>query len=62
MRNLLDVEVPVAVAVEDGLLVPVIPFTDQKSLTQIGAEVKDKAINKLRGTSRSRLLKNYLGS
>jgi pyruvate dehydrogenase E2 component (dihydrolipoamide acetyltransferase) len=38
------VNIGVAVAVEDGLLVPVIPFTDQKSLTQIGAEVKDKAI------------------
>jgi pyruvate dehydrogenase E2 component (dihydrolipoamide acetyltransferase) len=38
------VNIGVAVAVDDGLLVPVIPFTDQKSLTQIGAEVKDKAI------------------
>jgi len=38
------VNVGVAVAVEDGLLVPVVPFTDQKSLTQIGVEVKDKAI------------------
>lgn len=38
------VNIGVAVAVEDGLLVPVIPFTNQKSLTQIGAEVKDKAI------------------
>tara|TARA_R110001583_G_scaffold311_8_gene2841 strand:- start:10833 stop:12092 length:1260 start_codon:yes stop_codon:yes gene_type:complete len=38
------VNIGVAVAVEDGLLVPVIPFTDQKSLTQIGAEVKEKAI------------------
>jgi len=38
------VNIGVAVAVEDGLLVPVVPFTDQKSLTQIGAEVKDKAI------------------
>ncbi len=38
------VNIGVAVAVEDGLLVPVIPFTDQKSLTQIGVEVKDKAI------------------
>jgi len=38
------VNIGVAVAVEDGLLVPVIPFTDQKSLTQIGAEVKDKAV------------------
>ena len=38
------VNVGVAVAVEDGLVVPVIPFTDQKSMTQIGAEVKDMAI------------------
>ncbi|MFD0763197.1 pyruvate dehydrogenase complex dihydrolipoamide acetyltransferase [Lutibacter aestuarii] len=38
------VNIGVAVAVEDGLLVPVIPFTDQKSLTQIGTEVKDKAV------------------
>ena len=38
------VNIGVAVAVEDGLLVPVIPFTDQKSLTQIGTEVKDKAL------------------
>ena len=37
------VNVGVAVAVEDGLLVPVIRFTDQKSMTQIGAEVKDMA-------------------
>jgi len=38
------ISVGVAVAIEDGLVVPVIPFTDQKSLTQIGAEVKDLAI------------------
>jgi len=38
------VNIGVAVAVEDGLVVPVIPFTDQKSMTQIGAEVKDLAI------------------
>ena len=38
------ISVGVAVAIEDGLVVPVIPFTDTKSLTQIGAEVKDKAI------------------
>ena len=38
------VNVGVAVAVEDGLVVPVIPFTDQKSMTQIGAEVKDMAV------------------
>lgn len=38
------VHIGVAVAVDDGLVVPVIPFTDQKSMTQIGAEIKDKAI------------------
>ncbi|MDP6922361.1 MAG: dihydrolipoamide acetyltransferase family protein [Lutibacter sp.] len=38
------VNIGVAVAVEDGLVVPVIPFTDQKSMTQIGAEVKEKAV------------------
>ena len=37
------INVGVAVAVEDGLVVPVIRFTDQKSMTQIGAEVKDMA-------------------
>ena len=35
------VHIGVAVAVEDGLLVPVIRFADQKSLSQISAEVKD---------------------
>jgi len=38
------IAVGVAVAIEDGLVVPVIPFTDTKSLTQIGAEVKELAI------------------
>lgn len=38
------ISVGVAVAIEDGLVVPVIPFTDTKSLTQIGAEVKELAI------------------
>lgn len=38
------VNIGVAVAVEDGLVVPVIPFTDLKSMTQIGEEVKDKVI------------------
>ncbi|HSD14132.1 MAG TPA: 2-oxo acid dehydrogenase subunit E2 [Flavobacterium sp.] len=37
------VNVGVAVAVEDGLVVPVLNFTDQMSLTQIGANVKDLA-------------------
>ncbi len=37
------VNVGVAVAVEDGLVVPVLRFTDQMSLTQIGGAVKDLA-------------------
>jgi len=37
------VHVGVAVAVEDGLVVPVVKFTDQQSLTQINAAVKDLA-------------------
>jgi pyruvate dehydrogenase E2 component (dihydrolipoamide acetyltransferase) len=37
------VNIGVAVAVEDGLLVPVVRFADTKSLTQISAEVKDFA-------------------
>ncbi|MDO6519082.1 pyruvate dehydrogenase complex dihydrolipoamide acetyltransferase [Zobellia uliginosa] len=37
------VHVGVAVAVDDGLVVPVVKFTDQLSLTQIGAAVKDLA-------------------
>ncbi len=37
------VSVGVAVAVEDGLVVPVLKFTDQMSLTQIGTAVKDMA-------------------
>ena len=38
------ISIGVAVAIEDGLVVPVIPFTDTKSLTQIGTEIKEKAI------------------
>ena len=37
------VHIGVAVAVDDGLVVPVLKFTDQMSLTQIGASVKDLA-------------------
>jgi len=43
------VNIGVAVAVPDGLLVPVVRFADTKGLAQIGAEVKDfaeKARNK----------------
>jgi len=37
------VHIGVAVAVEDGLLVPVLRFADEQTLTQIGAQVKDFA-------------------
>lgn len=37
------ISIGVAVAVEDGLVVPVLKFTDNMSLTQIGASVKDLA-------------------
>jgi len=37
------ISIGVAVAVEDGLLVPVLKFTDNMSLSQIGATVKDLA-------------------
>lgn len=37
------INIGVAVAVDEGLLVPVVRFADGKSLSQIGAEVKDFA-------------------
>ena len=37
------INIGVAVAVEDGLLVPVVRFADTKSLSQIATEVKDLA-------------------
>jgi pyruvate dehydrogenase E2 component (dihydrolipoamide acetyltransferase) len=37
------IHIGVAVAVKDGLLVPVIRFADNKSLSHIGTEVKDLA-------------------
>jgi pyruvate dehydrogenase E2 component (dihydrolipoamide acetyltransferase) len=41
IRTYSHIHIGVAVAIEDGLLVPVIRFADQKSLTQISGEVKD---------------------
>ena len=41
IRQYAHIHIGVAVAVEDGLLVPVVRFADQKSLSQISAEVKD---------------------
>jgi pyruvate dehydrogenase E2 component (dihydrolipoamide acetyltransferase) len=46
------VHVGVAVAVDEGLVVPVLKFTEQMSLTQIGASVKDLA-----GRARNKKLK-----
>jgi pyruvate dehydrogenase E2 component (dihydrolipoamide acetyltransferase) len=37
------IHVGVAVAIEDGLIVPVVRFADQKTLSQIAAEVKELA-------------------
>ncbi|MGI9526024.1 MAG: pyruvate dehydrogenase complex dihydrolipoamide acetyltransferase [Weeksellaceae bacterium] len=47
-----DINIGVAVAVPDGLMVPVLNHADQKSLTQISAEVKDLA-----GKARERKIK-----
>lgn len=41
IRQYSHIHIGVAVAVEDGLLVPVVRFADQKSLSQISSEVKD---------------------
>jgi pyruvate dehydrogenase E2 component (dihydrolipoamide acetyltransferase) len=43
IRRNQHVHIGVAVAVEDGLLVPVVRFANTKGLSQIGAEVKDYA-------------------
>jgi pyruvate dehydrogenase E2 component (dihydrolipoamide acetyltransferase) len=43
IRQYQHVHVGVAVAIEDGLIVPVIRFADQKSLSQIAAETKELA-------------------
>ncbi|MEO0340945.1 MAG: pyruvate dehydrogenase complex dihydrolipoamide acetyltransferase [Bacteroidota bacterium] len=46
-----DVNIGVAVAVEEGLLVPVVKYADMKSLSQIKTEIKDLA-----GKAKSRKL------
>ncbi|RYY39204.1 MAG: pyruvate dehydrogenase complex dihydrolipoamide acetyltransferase [Chitinophagaceae bacterium] len=43
IRTYQHIHIGVAVAIEDGLIVPVIRFADQKSLSQIGAESKELA-------------------
>jgi pyruvate dehydrogenase E2 component (dihydrolipoamide acetyltransferase) len=44
MRLINHVHIGVAVAVEDGLVVPVVRFANEQTLPQIGAAVKDYAI------------------
>ncbi len=43
IRQYQHINVGVAVAIEDGLIVPVIKFADQKTLSQIAAETKELA-------------------
>ncbi len=43
VRQYQHINVGVAVAIEDGLIVPVVRFTDQKTLSQIAAETKELA-------------------
>jgi pyruvate dehydrogenase E2 component (dihydrolipoamide acetyltransferase) len=51
VRQYQHVHIGVAVAIEDGLIVPVIRFADQKGLSQIAAETKELA-----GKARSKKL------
>jgi pyruvate dehydrogenase E2 component (dihydrolipoamide acetyltransferase) len=44
IRYWADVHVAMAVAVEDGLITPIIRHADRKSLREIGAEAKDLAL------------------
>jgi pyruvate dehydrogenase E2 component (dihydrolipoamide acetyltransferase) len=43
IRQNQHIHIGVAVAIEDGLIVPVVRFADQKTLSQIGSEVKELA-------------------
>jgi pyruvate dehydrogenase E2 component (dihydrolipoamide acetyltransferase) len=43
IRRYQHVHIGVAVAIEDGLIVPVVRFADQKTLSQIAAETKELA-------------------
>jgi pyruvate dehydrogenase E2 component (dihydrolipoamide acetyltransferase) len=43
IRHYSHVHIGVAVAIDDGLIIPVVRFADQKSLSQIAAETKDLA-------------------
>ena len=43
IRQYAHIHIGVAVAIEDGLIIPVVRFADQKTLSQIAAETKDLA-------------------
>jgi pyruvate dehydrogenase E2 component (dihydrolipoamide acetyltransferase) len=43
IRQYQHIHIGVAVAIDEGLIVPVVRFADQKSLSQIGAETKELA-------------------
>src|ERR1051326_3601088 len=43
IRRYHHIHIGIAVAIEDGLIVPVIRFADQKTLSQIGVESKELA-------------------
>lgn len=43
IRQYNHIHIGVAVAIDDGLIVPVVRFADQKTLSQIGAETKELA-------------------
>jgi pyruvate dehydrogenase E2 component (dihydrolipoamide acetyltransferase) len=43
IRQYQHIHIGVAVAIEDGLIVPVVRFADQKTLSQIAAESKELA-------------------
>ena len=58
IRYWADVHVAMAVAVEDGLITPIIRHADRKSLREIGAEAKDLA---LRARERRLMPEEYTG-
>src|SRR5205085_5407752 len=49
IRTMASVHIGVAVALEDGLIVPVIRDCQAKSLTRIAAEIRDKAARARQG-------------
>ena len=54
IRYWADVHVAMAVAVEDGLITPIIRHADRKTLREIGAEAKDLALARARAEAQAR--------